>query len=424
MQEDFLHYVWKYQKIEGSSLKTTQYEDLEIIQVGQHNDNSGPDFFNAQLKIGSQLWAGNVEIHVKSSDWFVHNHELDSAYDNVILHVVYEHDTDIFRKDNTAIPTLELKHIIKQEVMFNYEKLFSKKKKWINCENDLHLINDFTYQNWIERLFIERLERKSELINDLLQKSKHDWEAVLFQLLAKNFGLNINGDAFFSMAQSIDFSVVRKSQSKLELLEALFFGQSGLLENEIENAYHIQLKNDFKFLSQKFALKQSLSLPMHFFRLRPSNFPTIRISQFAALYHKELNLFSKTIEVNSLKDYYKLFKVCASDFWNSHYTFEKTSKTTTKCLTKPFIDLILINTILPIKFLYEKQRGNEHINENILKLASSITSESNSIVNAFNELKKVSHSALTSQALLQLKSNYCDKNKCLQCAIGNALFIK
>lgn len=424
MQEDFLHYIWQYKKFELNNLLTTQHEELQVIAVGQHNHNAGPDFFNAQLNIAGQRWAGNVEIHIKSSDWFVHNHEQDKAYDNVILHVVYEHDTNVFRKDNTAIPTLELKNYIHKSLLHNYQSLMANQHKWINCENNFAEVNNFTLENWLERLYIERLQRKANHIETLLQASTNNWEAVLFMQLAKNFGLKVNAEAFYSMAQSIPFSVIRKVQSNQNQLEALLYGQAGMLQTDVENAYVNNLKKEYQFLKQKFQLDNNQVVQMQFFRLRPSNFPTIRISQLANLYHQHQSLFSKVIEANSLKDFYKLFKVATSEFWLTHYTFDKASKSTTKSLTKPFIDLLLINTILPIKFCYAKQKGNTAVEEEVLKIANAITSESNAIIIAFNSLKKVSKSAMNSQALIQLKTEYCDKNKCLQCAVGNALIIK
>jgi len=224
MQEDFLHYLWKHKKFDTLNLKTTQGEQITLIFVGEHNHNSGPDFFNSQLKIAEQLWAGNVEIHVKSSDWFLHNHETDKAYDNVILHVVWEHDTEIFRKDNSEISTLELKDYVDKSVLQKYQQLFSNTNKWINCENNFAEVDDFVLDNWLERLYFERLERKSEDINQLLKTSKNNWEAVLFKMLAKNFGLKVNGESFFSLANSFDFSILRKLQTKQQNLEALFFG--------------------------------------------------------------------------------------------------------------------------------------------------------------------------------------------------------
>lgn len=423
MQEDFLHYIWQYKKFDVSAIKTSNNEAITILSVGQHNFNSGPDFFNAQLKIENQTWAGNVEIHIKSSDWYVHNHETDAAYDNVILHVVWEHDTDIFRKDNAVIPTLELKRFIDKKALNNYQTLFSKSEKWINCENNFSNIDSFTIQNWLERLYFERLERKAYDINLLLKDSKNDWEAVLFKILAKNFGSKVNGEAFLSIAKSIDFSVVRKLQSKQIQLEALFFGQANLLDNTIEDFYSKQLIKEYQFLKQKFKLSNSSVSQIQFFRLRPPNFPTIRLSQLANLYNSHQNLFSKIIETNTLDDFYSLFAVTTSPFWNTHYTFNKTSKHSKKVLTKPFVDLLLINTIIPLKFSYAKAQGKQ-IDDAIIKLISEIKSEKNSVIEKFNSLKKISNSALQSQGLIQLKNEYCSKNKCLQCTIGSKLLNK
>jgi hypothetical protein len=423
MQEDFIHYIWKHRKCQIQNLKTTTGEDIVIASVGQHNFNAGPDFFNAQLKIGEQLWAGNVEIHIKSSDWYLHNHEQDMAYDNVILHVVWEHDTEIFRKDNSAIPTLQLSDFTDGTLLNNYQKLFLKQNKWINCEKDIASIDEFTFSNWIERLYFERLERKSKTIESLLKQTKNDWEAVLFIMLAKNFGLKVNGEAFLSLAQSIDFSIVRKTQSNQRHLEALLFGQSGLLSQEIEGAYFLSLKKEYQFLKQKFKIENQQVLPVHFFRLRPPNFPTIRLSQLASLYHQYKNVFSKIIKSNQLEDFYTLFEVETSEYWKMHYTFQKESKSVSKKLSKSFIDLLLINTILPLKFCYAKHKGEE-VSNSILKIALSICSEKNGILDGFKNLGRVSKSSLESQALIQLKTEYCEKNKCLKCAVGNQLLSK
>ena len=420
MQEDFLHYIWKYKKFNALHLKATSGEPISIVLVGQHNLNSGPDFFASQLKIDDQLWAGNVEIHVKTSDWFVHNHETDIAYDNVILHVVWEHDTDIFRKDNTTIPTLELKPHVSKEALDNYQKLFSNSQKWINCENDFATVDDFIVQNWLERLYFERLERKSHHIEKLLKGSSNNWEEVLFKMLAKNFGLKVNGEAFLSLSNSFDFSVLRKQQSKVMSLEALFFGQAGLLEEDIQDIYYLELSNEYQFLRQKFNLSNLNVLPLQFFRLRPPNFPTIRLSQLAMLYHIQQHLFSNIMDAKSIEELYTVFSVSTSSYWESHFTFNKKSKRSKKIITKSFIDLLIINTIIPLKFCYSKYQG-KIIDDDIVKIIQSITSEKNSIVDTFNDLNPVSTSALQSQALLQLKSEYCDKNNCLQCAVGNAL---
>lgn len=423
MQEAFLHYLWQFKKFQLLDLKTTQGQIITVVNSGQHNQLSGPDFFASQLQIDDQLWAGNVEIHIKSSDWYVHNHEKDPAYQNVILHVVWEHDTDVFRKDNTVIPTLELKHHIDKKLLDNYHQLFSKKQTWINCENEFGSTPEFLMQNWLERLYIERLEQKAITILVLLEKSKNNWEAVLFSMLAKNFGLNINGDAFFSMAESIDFSVVRKLQNKPEELEALLLGQAGLLSSESEEPYELQLKAHYHYLKTKFQLNNSHVTAPQFFKLRPPNFPTIRLSQLANLYHQNDNLFSKIIACKTLEEIYVLFQVGCSEFWKTHYTFQTLSKESKKLLTKNFINLIIINTIVPLKFAYSKQQGQDHVAE-LLVLLEKIPLEKNTIVSRFDELLVMPNKATISQALLQLKTEYCNPNKCLQCAIGNRLISK
>lgn len=420
MKEDLLHYLWKHKLFYSDVIKTSKREEIHVIFVGTHNHNAGPDFFNAQVKIGGQLWAGNVEIHIKSSDWYVHNHENDSNYDNVILHVVWEHDVEVHNSENSAIPTLELKEFVSKELLQNYQKLFSKSQKWINCENDISFVDSFVISNWLERLYFERLERKSILITELLEKTNFDWEAVLFQLLARNFGLKVNADSFFEMATSIDFSIVRKEWNSQKNLESLFFGQLGMFYKSIDNHYFIELEKEYNYQQKKYKLDKALRNSVQYFRLRPMNFPTIRISQLAGLYNIHQNLFSKLMAAKSTSEIYNLFEITTSEFWETHYTFEKESSKRIKKLTKSFIDLLLINTIIPLKFVYLKHIGK--LDESvILDLIQQLKSEKNNIIDKFNILKIKSNNAFESQALLQLKNEYCTKQKCLKCAIGNSL---
>ena len=420
MRENFLYFLWKHKKFNLFNLRTTNDELLSIKSLGEHNQNSGPDFFNAQLRISDQLWAGNVEMHVKSSDWYLHKHESDFAYDNVILHVVWEHDTEVYRKDNSEIPTLALKDYVSPIVLDNYEKLFSKRLRWINCDNDFHAVDDFVLENWLERLYIERLQDKSSLITELLLALNNDWEAVLFIMLAKSFGLKVNGEPFLGMAKSFDFSILRKVSSNATHIEALLYGQARLLNNETEDSYQLSLEDEYRFLVQKFKLDNSGIPSVQFFRLRPPNFPTIRLSQLASLYHRHQNLFSKIIEAKQKKEFYDIFKVYASSYWETHYNFGKVSKFSKKALTESFIDLILINTVIPIKFAYNRFLGKDSEGE-ILDLISTISSESNSVLKQFESLRPINASALESQALIQLKTKYCDKHRCLECAVGNSI---
>lgn len=423
MQEDFLHFLWKHKKFDVLNLKTVKSESILLLDAGQHNHNSGPDFFNAKLKIGSQLWAGNVEIHIKSSDWYAHHHEIDKAYDNVILHVVWEHDVEVFRKDNSSIPTLVLQNFVPKNLIENYRQLFSKQHRWINCEAHFAQVDTFILTNWKERLYIERLERKYQQIESLLTNTNQHWEAVLFTMLFRNFGLKVNADPFESVAKSIDFSIIRKLQSQPEQLEALLFGQAGLLDESHEDAYFQSLKKSYHYLKQKFRLETDVVVPVQFFRLRPPNFPTIRLSQLAQLYCENYNLFSQVISTSNIKDFYKLFEVQTSAYWKTHYSFNSTSTSIQKKLTKSFINLLIINTVIPVKYAFSKYKGEDD-NEAIFELATAIKFEENSIIKKFNQLAPVATSALDSQALLQLKSHYCDVNKCLQCAVGSAVIIK
>lgn len=416
MKEDFLHYVWQYKKFDFSNLTTVSGETLTIVHSGQYLKQSGPDFFNAQIIIGNQKWAGNVEIHLKSSDWYLHQHENDKHYDNVILHVVWEHDAPVFRNDNSEIPTLALKAFVVDGVLNQYLSLAAP-KSWIYCENQIGEVDAFIFKNWQERLFFERLERKSIPIQELLQETDNDWEAVLFYMLAKNFGLNTNGEIFLKMAKSIPFSIIRKESFEVENLEALLFGKVDLLPMEAEDFYSKDLQNRSTYITQKHRLKKSFIEPVQFFKHRPDNFPTIRLAQLAMLYHKQQNLFSKIVNTHSLEDFYRLFDVGVSTYWENHYQFEKESPKKKKQFSKSFIDLLVINTIVPFQFAYAKSQGKE-ISEQLLQLMETMASEKNIIIEKFANFGITAKSAFETQSLLQLKNNYCNNGKCLQCEIG------
>ncbi|MCO6148321.1 DUF2851 family protein [Flavobacterium sp. NRK1] len=416
MKEDFLHYIWQFKKFNVLDAKTVQGEDIVILNSGQYLQQAGPDFFNAQLLIGSQKWAGNVEIHIKSSDWYIHHHETDAAYENVILHVVWEHDTEVFREDNTEIPVLELKKYIAPDILAGYNAL-TVSKSWIYCEKDLQHVDSFIFDNWKERLFFERLERKALPILELAKQMDNDWEAILFNFLAKSFGLNTNGETFFEIAKSVPFAVLRRESFEYENIEALFFGRAGLLNPDNEDVYFKDLKARYEYISHKYRLESSYINPLQFFKHRPDNFPTIRLSQLAQLYNKHQNLFSKIIEATTLQDIYTVFKVQASEYWQTHYTFDKESTQKRKALTQSFIDLIIINTIVPFKFAYAKSIGKDNT-EALVGLLQEIAPEKNSIIDKFKSFKVNVNSAYDTQSLLQLKNEYCANKRCVQCSIG------
>ncbi|MDP5200952.1 DUF2851 family protein [Flavobacterium sp. DG2-3] len=416
MKEGFLHYLWKFKKFDTLNLKSVQNELITIIKTGDYLELSGPDFFNAHIEIGNQKWAGNVEIHLKSSDWYLHNHEKDPAYKNVILHVVWENDTAIFRENNTEIPILVLKDYVSKEIIENYTALIAP-KTWISCERELKQIDGFVFKNWQERLFFERLERKSTFIYQLLEETNQDWEAVLFCLLAKNFGLNMNGNTFLQISKVIPFSVIRKESFEVENLEALLFGTSNLLEAEKEDVYYKDLKFRYFYLLHKYQIEKTYTDPLQFFKLRPDNFPTIRLSQLAALYHKHQNLFSKIVDLKSVTAVYRLLNVSASLYWQNHYMFDKESPKKLKMLSKSFIDLVIINTIIPLQFAYSSIMG-ESIAEDLIDFMNEVTSEKNAIIDKFNSFGIKSKTAFESQTLLELKNEYCERKACLKCAIG------
>ncbi len=420
MNEDFLQYVWKHKMFSKVDFKTTENENLTILKSGFHNKNAGPDFLNAQLKIEDQTWVGNVEIHLKSSDWYLHNHEIDANYDAVILHVVWENDAVVFMKNNKPIPTLVLKDLVNERVLENYRNLLFTPIKWIPCQNSIATTDKFTFANWKERLFFERLERKSGEITILLAQEKNNYEAVLFQLLAKNFGLKVNGDSFLRLAQSIHFPILQKTSFDAHQFAALLFGQAGFLEDEIQDAYHHQLKTTYKYLSHKYTLHSIPNKQFSFFRMRPSNFPTVRIAQLVSLFCKHKNFFSKLIALQDLKDFYALFSVEIPLFWKTHYNFESKSKSSSKKLTKSFVDLLIINTIIPLKFLYQK--SSQGVDEEFfLEILKKMKPEKNSIISKFSDFGVAAKNALDTQALLELKNNYCAPKRCLECAIGSSI---
>jgi len=416
MKEDFLHYIWQFKKFDFSGLKTVQGENLTIINSGQYLQMAGPDFFNAQIIVGNQKWAGNIEIHLKSSDWYVHHHEKDSNYESVILHVVWQHDTEVFRKDNSEIPVLELKNYIPKVIIENYNAL-AMAKSWIYCEREIQNIDAFVLKNWQEKLFFERLQRKVEPIQNLLSDTENDWEAVLFCLLAKNFGLNTNGDILMKVAKSIPFSMVRKESSELENLEALLFGRSGLLEKDYEDIYFRDLKFRWNYAQEKYQLKKIIVEPIQFFKHRPDNFPTIRLAQLAQLYFLRRNLFSQLLEAKTVSDFYEIFNIQVSEYWKMHYQFDKESPKKRKVLTASFIDLLLINTIVPLKFIYFNSIGID-ISEDLIDLLLEIPAEKNAIIYKFEGFGIESKSAFETQSLLQLKNEYCNQKRCMSCVIG------
>ncbi len=423
MNEKVLHFIWKYQLFSEITLETSQQESLVILNAGLPNYNAGPDFLNVTVRINNQVWVGNVEIHQKSSDWYLHNHHVDEHYKAVILHVVWEYDREVYNPHQQIIPTFELRNFVKPDFLKRYTDFNSIQPKWILCENQLKNVSNFVLQNWFEVLFLERLEKKSLEINQLLSQYKNDWETVLFVLLAKNFGAKINSEAFLQLAQSIDFQIIRKEQQNLLVLEALLFGQAGFLNQDLEDAYYQKLQKEHQYLVAKYGLKSLSASNFYFFRLRPLNFPTIRIAQLAGVIFETQSLFSKLMASKTKEEIYTIFNTQTTVYWDTHYTFGKISKSYKKTITKAFIDILIINTIIPLKFAYNQQKGVAAV-DFLLPLTEKIKPEKNAIIQQFSHFGITAINSFQTQSMLQLKNEYCLKNRCLDCRIGNEILSK
>ncbi|MDP2386133.1 MAG: DUF2851 family protein [Bacteroidota bacterium] len=420
MNEDFLHYVWKFGLFDKTGLKTTSGEPLSITKPGEHNYDSGPDFFNSKIQLNDTLWFGNVEIHINSSDWNKHLHQNDKAYNNVVLHVVLNHDKEIKNEIGEILPVLELKFRILPNVQRNYELLESSKKA-IACTNMLDGVKEHTSSAWLQRMAIERLEEKMEAIKSIFINNNKDWQETFYQLLARNFGFQINGDAFYLLAKHLPLQIIYKHRSSLFQLESLLFGQSGLLEDQLEEPYAQKLQNEYEFLRKKYSLIPLKKENWKYLRMRPVNFPTIRIAQFAALLHTSSHLFSKIVESNSITETKRLFTAEPSEFWNTHYSFTSLSKSSTKAIGDSTASNILINTVAPLLFFYGKEKEDDRYTERTVELLFSIEPEDNKITREYSDSGLMPKNAGESQGMINLHKNYCKKFACLNCTIGNSI---
>ena len=418
MNEEFLSYLWSNQLFIAD--KISSGEKLSILRTGQQNTDSGPDFFNAMVKIGETTWAGNIEIHVRSSDWYRHHHESDPAYDNIILHVVFEDDKPIYRNNGELIPTLVLNRKFNESIFTKYQA-FIRSGKWIACEDSISKVNYFDRLSWFDKLMAERLEEKAAQVHSELSNSQNDFQEVFYRKLARNFGFKTNGDIFELLATSLPLRLLLKHNNNLLQIEALLFGQAGLLRMSFAEKYPEQLYKEYLFLAKKYNLSPIDAKPWKFMRMRPANFPTIRISQFANIIYRSSGLLHKILETEKLSDVVALFKIQASPYWTTHFRFGKETKPKVKELGIASIHLLLINTIIPFTFVYGKQTGSEVLMEKAVNWLEQIKAENNSITRHFKDRGIKANNAMQSQALIQLKNNYCDKKRCLECRIGYLL---
>jgi hypothetical protein len=414
MTERLLQFIWQFQYFNKGELQTTAGEELQIIFPGNYNTNQGPDFNDAKIKIGKTTWAGNIELHLLSSDWKKHKHQNDKNYNNVILHVVWEDDFPDYN-----IPVLKLNNRVAKILLQRYEELMNT-QGFIPCERTIASIKPIVLQSWKERLLAERLIRKSAIVETFLNQNNRHWEETFWWLLAKNFGIKINADAFEAMARSISVNILAKHKNQIHQLEALLMGQANLLDDKFKEDYPLMLKKEYEFHKTKYKLKAG-SINSFFLRMRPANFPTIRLAQLAMLIHQSEHLFSKIKDANSLNDVKNWLDVTANDYWHYHYRFDETSSFKKKNLGTAMTNNILVNTVCTVLFAYGHFHNEQKYKDRAIQWLEEITAESNSITKGFQQVGLENKNAHDSQALIELKNEYCGKKRCLDCAIGNAL---
>lgn len=416
MSEQLLQFIWKLRLFNEDDARTSTGESIKVLSCGTQNTDAGPDFFNAKIKIGNTEWIGNVEIHKNTSDWKKHGHHTNKEYDNVILHVVKNNDGEVITNSSGApIPIYELQYNTKLE---HHYSILMQSAEFVPCKPLVQSIESFKLRHFLTRLAIERMEERSDRINDVLLETKNNWERVFELLLFRSFGFGINSEPFELLAKNTPLSSIAKHRNSLLQLEALLFGQAGMLDANATDEYQLKLQKEYQLLKVKFGL---ISIPLHtwkFMRTRPTNFPTIRIAQLASLLHLRPKLLSDVLDIRNLDDCIALFSVQPSEHWDTHYTFGKESKKSTKLLGTNSVERIVANLIAPFMFSYGKSKGDEDLQYKALELLEQIEPENNSIVSGWESINIKPINMFESQALIQLKQHYCNKKRCLSCTIG------
>ncbi|MEX1238695.1 MAG: DUF2851 family protein [Cyclobacteriaceae bacterium] len=422
MNESFLHYIWQFQYFDKTDLKSSTGEEIVIFNPGLKNTDSGPDFYNAKLRIDSIEWAGSVEIHIYSSGWREHRHQEDPAYENVVLHVVWEENEQIIRKDGTLLPTLELKARVSSAFVLQYKRIVHSRTK-IPCANAIGSVPHIIRISMLDKALMARLEKKANTILLALEKNNGDWEETCYQMLCRNFGFKVNTDPFLQLAQSLPYRVLMKHGDRLDQMEAMIFGQAGFLQETINDDYYLLLKREYTLLSKKYNLKgrRMRKAQWRFLRLRPANFPTIRLAQLASVLYHQKNLFSKTLSTASWKELIPTFSVKPSDYWLYHYQFFKKQKKEIPSLGKMSVENIVINSIVPMLVAYGKSRDDQRFIDRAVQLLHETPSEKNNILQSWEELGLISKTAFDSQAMIELHNSFCLRRRCLDCNIGFSL---
>ena len=415
MTEKLLQYIWQFQYFNSNKLLTAEEDILQINYPGFLNTNQGPDFLEAKIKVGDTTWAGNIELHLKSSDWITHKHSDDKNYNNIILHVVWEDDASL----TAGFPMLELQNRVSKFLLGRYDELMNA-TAFIPCQKSIHQADMLIWKSWKDRLLAERLQHKAAVIFNNLAVNNNHWEETFWWLLANNFGIKVNSDAFEKIARSLPVSTLAKHKNQIHQLEALLFGQAGLLQINFTDSYPCMLQKEYLFYKAKYKL-QPIQASLFFLRMRPANFPSVRLAQLSMLINKSSSLFSVIKESQSLKEIKQLLNVTANDYWHYHYVFDEATAYKEKNLGTQMINSILINTIIPIVFAYGLYNREEAYKNKALQWLEEIAAEKNNITNAWAGLGIENKNAFDSQALIELKNEYCNKKRCLNCAVGNRL---
>jgi len=419
MTEEFLYYLWR-NRLLYPNLETTKGQKIVVLKTGEKNDNSGPDFLYARVKIDETEWAGNIEMHLKASDWYKHNHDKDHAYNNVVMHVVYQADKAVFYDNGDEIPVLELKNKFDEKLFENYQKLLNSSNK-IPCEKSVASVSQLDKLFWLDRLMMERLEMKANQIEQELNSDNIGFQEVFYRKFAGSFGFKVNKEAFERLAVLLPLKILQKHADSLFSLEALLFGTAGMLERNFNDEYPQSLKREYNFLRQKYGLNSMSPVYWKFMRMRPGNFPTIRISQFAALIYKLGGQFQKIPGIKRLSDVLTLLDVSASEYWQNHYRFDVLSNKKNKPLGDFSRNILVINAVVPFVFVYGNLFGIDDYRQKSVDWLEKIKPENNKIVRLYKNLNFPVENAMHSQALIQLKRFYCDEKRCLNCALGQKI---
>jgi hypothetical protein len=414
MNEQLLHYVWKHKLFNKSHLKTSDGQPIEIFSVGEHNHNAGPDFFNARVKINGTEWAGSIEIHIKSSDWYAHGHDNDPAYNNVILHVVAENDSEIKTQNKTTVPTFLMKY--DNRLSSNYQTLINS-TKWVACQDHFSQIDPLLRNMWNETLLIQRLERKSETVRSLMAKTNNDLDEVFFKMFCQNMGFKTNKQPFEQLSRKISLKMIRTLGNNVLRIESLLFGAAGLLHHP-KDEYQENLAKEFEHLKTKFNIEPMDPVVWKFARMRPVNFPTIRLAQLSSILAKHTSFAQQLKSANTIEHVHQLIKTNTAEYWKTHYTFGKLSKSRNKTIGTSSADNIIINSVFPFLFEVSRYYDDHKIQKKVFSWMEALPAEQNKIIENWKSIGAEIDSAYTSQAAIELYNEYCIQQKCLNCRLG------